>query len=141
MASATGSLPTGVYYTGGDHELLAIDVDHFSNYTLVDSGPHASEELHRHADPGYLAKFDTLAATENYLKTKRPKPILSKSGLLMKTAGGKTKKRLILGAKESKVKFATGRHEHIVLPLFVMPSQTSYNETYMSYPVPRTRPI
>eukprot|EP00971_Amphidinium_carterae_P015847 313326-Amphidinium_carterae.1 len=57
-----------------DHQLLATDFDHFVNYASVDNDPDAFEELHKHAQLGYLAKCDTLADTENFL---RAKPILS----------------------------------------------------------------
>jgi hypothetical protein len=97
----------------GDPELLETAFEEFTNYAGVDDDPAVATEMKRMLGKRFVRKEATLKGVEKYLGEK---PVLSKLGCVKKTRGGKTKSRLVIDTKQSKVTAATKRFERSLLP-------------------------
>jgi hypothetical protein len=90
------------------------DPEFRQSYATVENDDHAWEEVHRLVKKGYLTRLMTLDACKDELDGEEP--VVSKFGMIVKTKAGKTKRRLILDAKESGVTQCGRKNERIVLP-------------------------
>ena len=69
-----------------------------------------------YATAGYLKKFNTLEEVKKYLGAD---PVLSRFGCIVRIKDGRTKKRIILDLKQSKVTSGTRKRWRVMLPRLV----------------------
>ena len=103
-----------------DPDDLETDHSAFVNYEGFDEDTDAVSEVHSFWKKGYLKRFETLEETRKYLGRD---PILSRFGCITKTKDGRTKKRIILDLKQSRVTKCTKKawrttvsYTHLTLP-------------------------
>ena len=96
-----------------DPEQLSTDFDQFTNYAGVEHDDHAASELARLEEKGFIRGFNSFHSVCEFLGST---PVLSKIGVITKIRGNKTKKRIVLDAKQSGVSAASSKLEHVVLP-------------------------
>ena len=87
------------------------------SYASVEKDDHAAEEIQRLVDKGFLLQRDTLAECRAELGN--VDPVVSKFGLVVRVKDGKTKRRLILDAKESGITACARKNQRILLPTAV----------------------
>ena len=93
------------------------DPEFRASYASVESDDHATEELDRLVQAGFLCRFDSLADCQAFLDGQNP--VVSKFGMVVKVKDGRTKRRLILDAKESGVTACARKNQRILLPTCV----------------------
>ena len=84
-----------------------------SNYSSVDEDIMAGPEVERLIDTGFVFACTSLSEFEQALQGK---PHLSKLGMITKEKDGRTKRRLILDCKESKVNIKAKKGGRLILP-------------------------
>ena len=105
---------------------LATEED-FENYAGVESAQEVSDELERLRAAGHLRRFESLHAAQDFIYTeaKSHAPgktrseltiVLSRLALIKKIRYGKTKLRLVVDSKRSRVSKATRKFERVTLP-------------------------
>eukprot|EP00972_Heterocapsa_arctica_P108694 16005445-Heterocapsa_arctica.AAC.1 len=87
-------------------ENLDFGAEGFTNYQGIDEDQLVADELARFCGLGYLKRLCTMAECKAYLGAE---PVLSRFGLIVREKLGKTKRRLILDVKQSRVKYSTRR--------------------------------
>ena len=125
MAGAPGGLllhpePCGIFPPSREDERDLDDLtslprlgEDFSSYQTVEEEDEAWEEVNRLADLGYLRRYDPY---EQVCAALGDEPVLSKFGMIVKSKGGKTKKRIILDGKQSRVTRCATKRERVILP-------------------------
>lgn len=93
---------------------LHTDFDTFSNYAEVEEDQEVATEIERLVNEGYIARFASLEACRDFLKSD---PVLSKLGVILKIRFDKIKRRLILDCKRSHVNAGSVQVERIILPI------------------------
>eukprot|EP00974_Lingulodinium_polyedra_P002562 240318-Lingulodinium_polyedra.AAC.1 len=95
-----GVFPTAAEDDVGDAEELQTNFEDYHAYKGVEEDDGAWEQIQEYVAKGWILRFDTLAEARNFLGED---PVLSKFGQVIRTKGGKTKRRIILDSKVSSV--------------------------------------
>jgi hypothetical protein len=97
-------------------ENLITNFSEFRNYKGVEEDSDCEKELTAFSkrSPPFLERCRNLKKVRKFLKG--DVPVLSKFGLIVRTKKGRTKKRIILDVKESKVAASTRRKYRALLP-------------------------
>ena len=97
----------------GDPEELSTPAENAVNYAGVDEDVEVAAEMSRMLKNRYVKKFKSLKCVAKYLGKKA---IVSKIGVIKKIKNGKTKSRLVVDTKQSKITASTRKFERTLLP-------------------------
>jgi hypothetical protein len=102
------------------------------SYESVENDTHAWDELHRLVGKGFVTKAPTLAKCVAELGG--DVPVISKFGMIVKEKQGKSKRRLILDAKESGVTQCGRKNERIMLPSVITSTPSTCTRRALTTP-------